>query len=287
MLTSFFERDSMRLGGPVPGKFDTPEAFYTAAAAKGFRAVYCPVGPEASDTDVRAWSDAAAAADIVIAEVGAWSNPISKDKAERAAAMDKCKKGLELAERIGARCCVNITGSRGPKWDGPCAEDLTPATFDLIVACVQEIIDAVKPSAAFYTLETMPWMYPDSVQSYADLLKAIDRPACAVHFDPVNLVCSPQRYFNNGNLIREFFRELGPQIKSCHAKDIKLADKLTTHLDEVRPGEGRLDYAVYLQGAAKLDPDLPVMLEHLPTPEEYDKAAAYIRKVAGETGVAV
>ncbi|MFC1583010.1 sugar phosphate isomerase/epimerase family protein, partial [Planctomycetota bacterium] len=224
----------MRLGGPVFAKYKNPEEWAAAMQELGYTAAYCPVGTEADDKEVRAYADAAAAADIVIAECGAWSNPISKDDKERNEALDKCKKQLELAERIGANCCVNITGSRGPKWDGPCAEDLTPETFDLIVASVQEIIDAVKPTRTYYTLETMPWMYPDSTQSYMELMKAIDREQCAAHMDPVNLVCSPQRYFNNDALIREFCEAFGKRIKSCHAKDILLGQNLTTHLDEVR-----------------------------------------------------
>jgi hypothetical protein len=31
----------------------------------------------------------------------------------------------------------------------------------MVVAVVRDIMDAVKPTRAFYTLETMPWMYPD------------------------------------------------------------------------------------------------------------------------------
>ena len=29
-----------------------------------------------------------------------------------------------------------------------------------------------------YALEAMPWMYPDSVDSYLSLIEAIDRKAC-------------------------------------------------------------------------------------------------------------
>jgi len=46
------------------------------------------------------------------------------------------------------------------------------------------IIDAVQPTRTFYTLETMPWMYPDSPQSYLRLLQAVDRRQFAVHFAP-------------------------------------------------------------------------------------------------------
>ena len=277
----------MRLGGPVFQKVADPDAWASAVRAKGYRAAYCPLPPEADDVTVAAFAEAARQADIVLAEVGAWSNPLGPDDAQRKAALAKCVAGLSLADRVGARCCVNIAGSRGAKWDGPCELDLREETFDRIVAVVRQIIDAVRPSRAFYTLETMPWMYPDSADSYLRLLKAVDRKAFAVHLDVVNLVCSPQRYFASAELIRECFAKLGPHIRSCHAKDILLRDNLTVHLDEVRPGLGGLDYRAFLREMARLDADVPLMLEHLKDESEYDAAAAHIRRVANEEGIAL
>ena len=216
--------------------------------------------------------------------MGAWSNPISPDEKTRSAALEKCRRQLALADRIGARCCVNIAGSRGTQWDGPAAENFTEETFEMIVQTTRSIIDDVKPTRTYFTLETMPWAYPDSPDSYLRLFKAIDRERFAVHLDPVNLVCSPQRYYGSGKLIRECFEKLGPYIKSCHAKDILLQTKLTTHLDEVRAGQGGLDYATFLRELSRL-PDTPLMLEHLPSAEEYEKAAGHIRGVARELGL--
>jgi len=277
----------MRLGGPIFAKTDTPEFWAAAVATAGYKAASCPVGPEADDETVHAYTAAARKADIVIAEVGAWSNPLSPDSATAAAALEKCKTSLALADRIGARCCVNIAGSRGKKWDGPDAADLTDETFDMVVAMVREIIDAVRPTRSFYTLETMPWMYPNSPDAYLRLIKAIDRKAFAVHLDPVNLVCSPPRYFATGHLIEECFAKLGAHIRSCHAKDILLHGKLTVHLDEVRPGQGKLDYPAFLRGLNRLEADVPLMLEHLPNEEEYRLAAAHIRSVAAKEGISV
>ncbi len=275
----------MRLGGPVFTQTHSPKSWAESVLAGGYRAAYCPVGLEADSATVQAYAAAARKADIVIAEVGAWSNPLSCDPATSAAAMDQCKAALSLADRIGARCCVNIAGSRGTKWDGPDTADLTDETFDMIVSGIRNIIDTVKPTQSFYTLETMPWMYPDSPDAYLRLIKAIDRKAFAVHLDPVNLVCSPQRYFTNGHLIEECFDKLGTHIRSCHAKDILLHDNLTVHLDEVRPGQGKLDYTAFLRCLDRLDADTPLMLEHLPNEEEYRLAAAHIRSVAGAEGV--
>jgi sugar phosphate isomerase/epimerase len=274
----------LRLGGPVFEKHASPDEWAAAVRKFGYSAAYCPVGADSSDDVVKAYTTAAEKADIIIAEVGAWSNPISPDEKVRRKALAKCHRQLALADRIAARCCVNISGSRAKRWDGPAPENLTQETFDLIVETIRGIIDDVKPRRTYFTLETMPWVYPDSADSYLRLFKAIDRKHFAVHLDPVNLVCSPQRYFRNGRLIRECFKKLGPHIKSCHAKDILLQPKLTTHLDEVRPGLGRLDYVTFLKELSKM-PETPLMLEHLPNAEEYRLAAEHIRGVARKAGL--
>lgn len=277
---------SLRFGGPTFEKYDSPDAWVNVVKKLGYNAAYCPVGAGEKDDLVNAYARAAKKADIIIAEVGAWSNPISPDEKTRREALEKCRSQLALAERIGANCCVNISGSRGERWDGPSPENLTEETFDMIVETTRAIIDDVKPTRTYFTLETMPWAYPDSPDSYLRLLKAIDRKRFAVHLDPVNLICSPQRYFKNGRLIRECFRKLGPYIKSCHAKDILLSLKLTTHLDEVRPGLGGLDYATFLRELSKF-PNTPLMLEHLPNAEEYLLAATHIRSVAKTLGLSL
>jgi len=280
------ENYKIRLGGPVLKKYSDPEEWISSLKELKYRAAYCPVSQSAGSTEINAYREAARKADIVIAEVGAWSNPIDPDKKKSESAIDKCIKSLQLADEIGASCCVNISGSRNPeKWAGPHKDNLTPNTFDLIVETTRKIIDAVKPSNTFYALETMPWAYPDSVVSYEKLLKAIDRKQFGVHFDPVNLVVSPQVYYKNGEMISEAFKKLGKYIKSCHAKDILLLDdELTPHLPEVRAGLGNLNYAVFLKELSVLK-NIPLMLEHLNTEEEYDQAAQHIRKIAEENNI--
>jgi sugar phosphate isomerase/epimerase len=278
----------MRLGGPIPtSAYATPQQWLDALSKCGYRAAFCPVPIGASDADVASYREAAKAGDIVIAEVGAWSNPMSPDPETRHAALEKCKKSLALAEAIGARCSVNVVGSLGDKWDGPDPRDVTQGAFDRIVTTLQEIIDAVAPQSALWTIEMMPRMLPDSADSYVELIDAIDRPALGVHFDPVNIINSPRRYYDTGAVIRDCFAKLGPRIVSCHAKDIVLTGDLTVHLDECRPGTGKLDYVTFLRELDALDADTPLMLEHLATQDEYAKAADHIRSIADQEGVSL
>ena len=280
------QKASVRLGAPLFGKLDDPDSWVAAIKKQGFRAAYCPVQPGASADTIKAYETAARKADIVIAEVGAWSNPLSYDAKTAQEAFKKCVDALVLAEAIGANCCVNISGSKNPtKWAGPHKENLTQATFDQIVEITRKIIGEVKPTRTYFTLEFMPWSYPDSVDSYLRIIKAVNRKQFAVHLDPMNIIESPRDFFGNGDIIKDCFKRLGPQIRSCHGKDIFLKDDVyTPQLVECRPGLGQLDYRTYLTELSKLK-NIPLMLEHLPNAEEYEKAAAYVRSVGNEVGV--
>ena len=271
---------SVRLGGPLFDSYEGPDEWIVLLKKAGYRAAYCPVKPGTTESLIKAYEAAARKHDVVISEVGAWSNPISLDQSEADQAIEKCVKGLQLADQIGARCCVNVSGSRNPDyWAGPHKDNFTEEVFDQVVETTRKIIDEVKPTRSFFALEAMPWAFPDSTDTYLQLIDAIERPQFGVHLDPVNMITSPRDYFNNGKLIKDMFARLGPNIKSCHAKDITLReDNYIPQLDEVRAGLGKLDYAVYLKELAKFD-NVPLMMEHLQSAEEYELAADNIRSV--------
>ena len=276
----------VRLGGPVFEKYNSPEEWISALKKPGYQAAYCPVSIGTDSKLIDAYKMAAAKNDIVIAEVGAWSNPIDPNAEKAKEAIQKCIDSLVLADEIGANCCVNISGSKSLKnWAGPHRDNLTEGTFDQVVEITRKIIDAVKPTQTFFALEAMPWAYPDSADSYLRLIKAIDRKRFGVHLDPVNLVTSPQIYYRNGEMIQDCFRKLGPHIRSCHAKDITLRENnYIPQLDEIIAGKGNLDYKVFLTELAKLK-DVPLMMEHLKTADEYAQAATHIRSVGKEVNI--
>ena len=276
----------MRLGAPVSIDTQDPEELARAHRARGLRAAYCPDVALADTDRIRAFREAYAQHDVVLAEVGVWNNLMDRDAAKRKANLAAMKEGLARAEAMGALCLVNIAGTMNPDhWDGPHPASLEQEAFDLAVANAREVIDDAKPKVTKFTYEMMPWAIPDSADSYAALIAAIDRPAFAVHLDIANIINGVPRYFHSGDVIRECFAKLGPHIVSCHLKDIALAPRLTTHLDEVRVGQGGLDLRAYLTEVSKLPHQPPVMLEHLPSAEEYDLARTYILGLAGETGL--
>jgi sugar phosphate isomerase/epimerase len=277
----------MRLGGPLFQPPADPALWAAEVTRLGYRAAYCPVDQTADSATIAAFARAAREADLVIAEVGVWNSPLHPDPALRAQAISLCQSRLALADSIGARCCVNISGSRGLPYNKAHPDNFSAETFDLIVETTRLIIDAVNPTRTFFTLEAMPSMYPNTAESYLRLLKAIDRSQFAVHLDPVNWITTLDVFHNNQSFLRDCFAKLGPYIKSCHAKDIALGDGFPLHLQEVQPGLGQLHYPTFLAELNRLPADTPLMLEHLRTPAEYAAASDYIRGVALQQGLSL
>jgi sugar phosphate isomerase/epimerase len=276
----------VRLGCSKIPAYDGPEQWVRVLKQKGYSTAQAPVKAGAPDVEVSAYRRAAEVHDIVIAEVGAWSNPISPDETVRKEAIAYNQQCLALAEDIGAVCCVNIAGARGERWDGAYPENYGDDTFSLIVDTVREIIDAVRPREACYTLEPMPATYPDSSEMYLKLLQAIDRPAFAVHLDPVNMINCPLRYYENASFMKKCFDLLGPYIKCVHAKDLSLNyEAACFSLTEVVPGRGVLDYQTLLREVGKLHRDMPVIVEHLKSLADYDEAVSFVRKEATQAQV--
>jgi sugar phosphate isomerase/epimerase len=280
----------MRLGGPVFLKTDDPEELALQHQKIGYRAAYCPDGISVRDTaQIQAYREAFKKKDIVFAEVGAWCNPLDAKEGVAEKNIVYITERLALAEELGALCCVNIVGTHdADSWFAPHSRNFSDETFERTVAIARRVIDAVKPKTTKFTLEMFCFTFLDGPAEYVRLLKAVDRPRMGVHLDPANCVVSPRTYYNNGLLIRECFKTLGPNIVSCHAKDIRIRpEPFSVQFDEVIPGRGILDYGEFLRGANSLKQDVPLMMEHLSKEEEYREAQKYILSVAAGMGIAV
>ncbi len=273
----------LRLGGPVFLKSDDPVELAKEHRRLGYSAAYVPKVELKDTTRISALRKAFAEQNVLIAEVGAWVNMLDQDAEKRKKNIAYVTERLALAEEIGALTCIDIAGSYNPKhWDGPDARNLTKEYFDATVENCRSVIDAVKPKTAKFALEMMGWSLPNDADSCLRFIKAIDRPAFAAHIDIANIINSPERFYQNTALINDTFRKLGKWIVSCHAKDVVGKD---VHFAETMPGRGGMDYAAYLRNVTALPHEVPLMLEHLRTSEEYDEARLYVMKVAQEINI--
>jgi len=278
----------MRLGGPVFVDKNDPEAYARAHVEKGYKAAYCPDGLKAGQTnDINRYKEALKQNDIILAEVGAWCNPLSKDKKGKENISYVIER-LALADELGAVTCVNILGSWDDKaWHGPCPENFKEDFFDYTIEVSRKIIDAVKPKNTKMSFEIMPYYFLDSAGEYVRFLDALDRKEAAVHYDPANCINSPRILYDNAAFFTEQFRILkNKNVVSIHLKDIDIRhEPVSVMFDEVQIGTGGIDYISLLRQIDNLPPDTPAMIEHLPDEAAYDAAAKAVRNFASSAGV--
>ncbi len=268
----------MRLGTSSPLMHTSPEKWAANQIKLGCTTVVFPVQSNEPENKIIAYKEAADKAGLSIAEVGIWRNALSSDPDEKKANMDYSVEQLRLADFLHARCAVNVAGAFGPKWDGGYKANFTDEAWKRTVSMVQEIIDRANLKNTFFTLEPMPWMIPTGPNEYLRLIELVDRDRFAVHMDIINMINSANRYFNPEEFVDECVDTLGSRIKSCHIKDVHLDERYTLRLEECGPGDGEFPLRYYVNRINELDPDMPVILEHLNTDEEYIKYMGYLKE---------
>ena len=268
----------MRLGTSSPLHHNSPEEWAANQIALGCRTVVFPVQSNEPEQKIIAYKEAADRAGLTIAEVGIWRNALAADPDERKRNRDYCVEQLRLADYLGARCAVNVAGAFGPRWDGGYRENFTKEAWDETVAMVRDIIDRADVKRTYFTLEPMPWMVPTGPKEYVRLLEAVERDRFAVHMDIINMINSAERYFRPEEFVDECAELLGGQIRSCHIKDVHMSEKYTIRLEECGPGDGEFPLRYYAEKMHAIDPEMPVIVEHLNTDEEYLRYLGYLRK---------
>ena len=268
----------MYLGTSSSLAHTSPQDWAAKHKALGLKTVNFPVDYTAGEENYMAYKTAADEAGLTIAEVGVWRNTLAADPAERKKWIDYAVDQLKMADRIGARCCVNVVGTPyGPRWDGGYRENFSEEAWTLTVRMIQEIIDRAQPQHTKFSIESMPWMIPSSPDEYVRLMEAVNREAFGAHLDVVNMITSPERYFFNDRFLEECFTKLKGKICSCHLKDINLKQEYTFQLEECACGKGTLDIELYAKLATAEDPQMPMIIEHLTTDEEYIASVEYVK----------
>lgn len=141
---------------------------------RGYRAGYCPQDLDLTQTErVQDLKKAFAEKKLVIAEVGAWCNPMSKEPKTTKEAKEYICNRLALADEIGARCCIDVIGTYDTQsWDGPCFENFTEDFYTHAIDTARKIVDAVKPKRTKMSYEIVPWNFLDGVDGCERLIKA-------------------------------------------------------------------------------------------------------------------
>lgn len=272
----------MLLGISSSLQHNSPEEWAKKHKELGLGCINFPVDFTSGKEVYTSYKTAAEKNNLTIAEVGVWRNTLAADPKERTKWIEYAINQLKMADEIGATCCVNVAGTpHGPRWDGGYKENFSKQTWDETVDMIQQIIDTAKPKHAKYSIESMPWMIPTGPEEYAKLINDVNRSEFCAHLDVVNMITSPERYFFNDEFLKKCFSILKGQIYSCHLKDILLKQEYTFQLEECECGKGTLNLELFEQLASEANPNMPMIIEHLNSDEQYINSIKYVQNRLG------
>ena len=229
----------------------------------------------------------AKALDIVLGEVGMWENLMTEDAELQEERIAKTRALLKKADLAGGRCVVTLTGTKDPS-EHPLEPHAANYTAEFKRECrevVLRILDGLELKTVRYAVE--PWhntffYQPEDIRAFID---SVDHPAFGLHLDQMNLVSQPY-YFNTTALIEKTFDLLADKVCSVHLKDLRCdPSHMFLKWDEVRIGEGVMDYDAYLKKLATLDPDIPCYCEHFSNEGDYAISFARLHHLAAKAGV--
>jgi sugar phosphate isomerase/epimerase len=263
---------SMRLGianGPLPLASDgiTPE-LADRLVGLGIRSVAFHLG----DTDVLLAGGASrvrailADHDIVVAQsTGYAPNLVDPDPATRQEALAKVRRGLAVAEALGAVMVNTGVGSHHPTSAyGPHPENHSARSIDTLIEHLRTLCPEAQDRGLLLSLEPHLLTTISDPNTIGHIVEGVGHPALRINFDPVNLLGTLPEVFDAGAAIGRMGRRMGAFLSpSAHVKDILPLPELVLHLAEVPPGEGYVDWAAYFAVCRGMGDGAALIVEHL------------------------
>jgi sugar phosphate isomerase/epimerase len=118
-----------------------------------------------------------------------------------------------------------------------------------------------------------------------DVLDAVDSQWVRCDLDPANWI-TLETAFDTGPAIDHMYDVPGEHIVSGHAKDSRIEERSTIHIDACCPGQGNLNFRTYLRRMEDLDSTYPLIVEDA-SYEQWPAASAYLRQIASDLGIEV
>lgn len=155
------------------------------------------------------------------------------EAAERERQIERQKRAIDLAVRLGTRYCRTLTGQRYP--------DLSRAQgIAWSVECIERSLQYAERRDVVLCLENHykvgDWLYPEFAQPedvFLEIVSRIDSPHFGVQYDPSNAVVA-------GFDPVAFLERIKHRVVTMHASDRYLMPGTT--LEEIRAADGTVGY---------------------------------------------
>jgi sugar phosphate isomerase/epimerase len=172
-----------------------------------------------------------------------------------------------LAARMGVKESGVRPTSLNPRGDWfPHPDNYSQVVEDRLVRSLCEILETAEAHDITIVLEIH---VTTTLHSSARIRKVIERTGSKrlkVNIDPCNLVADLATAYAPQTMLHECFDTLGEFCATVHCKDYTLGEHFVVHISEAVVGTGLMDWDTLLTCAYKMNPDVYVVIEHLPIP---------------------
>ena len=276
-------------GGPVPRD---PHALTEAVAADlaslGVRVLttHFQPTPEAVEREAARVRRILGEHGLTIVQATGYNPQLTEpDDACRRKELDRLRRAFDTARELGSEMIISGCGSRhATQFYGPHPDNHAPESRARLIDSLVQVAPWAEAAQVTLALECHVTTALDTPEHIREVVDAVNSPWVRANFDPVNLLGSFGKVWNNGDAMREMWQTLGRRyVKSAHIKDVVADPSLVVHISEAAPGHGLLDLDTFFWVCTQLGEDTAVIVEHLPEAEARS-AIAYVKSAATARG---
>jgi sugar phosphate isomerase/epimerase len=238
---------------------------------------------EASDSLVSDLKTALKKYDVRFIDMHSICNLIHPDMAERRRMHAWLIRQMETAERVGCPMVTGHVGSRAPGATYPHPENWTKDTWDLSIQEVKKVVSDSKGMKTVIAFEPNDMVQLNNPWACRRFIDDVGSERVKICLDPANMT-NQAFHYRMSEYIAICYELIGEDAYICHAKDIKLEDKLHPSFVEVPVGQGAMDYEIHLVGMSRMLHPRVLLIEHMKK-EEYPIAKRYIEGLAKKLGI--
>jgi sugar phosphate isomerase/epimerase len=203
----------------------------------------------------------------------------------RAAELERLQCAFGVARDLGAEMIISGCGSHhATHFYGPHPANHQPETRQRLIDSLRQVVPWAEDTGVILALECHVTTALDTPEHIREVIDAVDSRWVRANFDPVNLLGTFSRVWENGEAMRDMWHVLGPRyVQSAHIKDVVADPELVVHISEAPPGTGLLDLDAFFDVCRNLGEGTAVIVEHLPA-DQARAAIEVVKAAAAERG---
>jgi sugar phosphate isomerase/epimerase len=218
---------------------------------------------------------------LPISCISGYTNLVHPDPAKRKANLNHLKQLIRFANELGSPYVISESGTFDPDSDWVHhPKNKTEGGYAECRDVIHDLVNFARENGVTFLVETYVNNVIGSIEETLRLFADITDPHLGLLMDPTN-------YFEEHNIdkmdqtLNQIFNALTDKIKIAHAKDVKRAinghgvqmaniDASEAHalrgvgtIELPAPGQGSLNYDLYLKRLSRHHPNIPIIIEHL------------------------